>query len=159
MRLNTRLIHHPGAECEHTGAVSPPIYQAGTFRQESATERQEYDYSRAGNPTREVLEDYIAELEGGVGGVAFGPGMAAISSCLMLLEAGDHLVATEGLYGGTYRVLRRIFSGLDIECTFADTTRRPFSHGSVRKCNLSLFSIRRKQCLQTECSVKPMKRT
>jgi cystathionine beta-lyase/cystathionine gamma-synthase len=122
MKLDTRLIHHPGSECEHTGAVSPPIYQVSTFRQEKVGVSEGYDYSRTGNPTREVLEDYIAELEGAAGGVAFGSGMAAISSCLMMLKAGDHLIATEGLYGGTYRVLRQVFDGLGVRCTFADTT-------------------------------------
>lgn len=109
MKLETRLIHHPGAECRHTGAVSTPIYQSSTFRQKSVGEDAGYDYSRTGNPTRDALEAYIGDLEGGVGGAAFGSGMGAVSSSLMLLQAGAHLVATEGLYGGTYRVLRKVF--------------------------------------------------
>jgi cystathionine beta-lyase/cystathionine gamma-synthase len=65
-RLATRLIHHTGAFCKHTGAVSPPIYQVSTFRQDGIDTNKGYDYSRTGNPTREVLESYIAELEGGI---------------------------------------------------------------------------------------------
>lgn len=121
MRLATRLIHHAGAACEHTGAVSTPIYLASTFRQDAVGEDRGYAYSRSDNPTRHALEDYIADLEGGSVGAAFGSGMAAISSCLMLLRAGDHVVATEGLYGGTYRALRTVFSGFDIAATFVDT--------------------------------------
>jgi cystathionine gamma-lyase/homocysteine desulfhydrase len=123
MRLATRLIHHPGAVCEQTGAVSPPIYLASTFRQEAVGRGSGYEYGRADNPTRHALEDYIADLEGGRVGAAFGSGMAAVSACLMLLRAGDHVVATEGLYGGTYHVLRTVFSSFEIGASFVDTAR------------------------------------
>ena len=69
MELDTKLIHHRGAGCERTGAVSPPIYQASTFRQDAVGQNRGYDYSRTRNPTRDVLEDYIAELEEGADGV------------------------------------------------------------------------------------------
>ncbi len=121
MRRATKLIHHPGAYCEQTGAVNPPIYQVSTFLQNAVGRNKGYDYSRTRNPTREVLETYIANLEEGSLGFAFSSGMAAISSCLMLLQAGDHVVVTEGLYGGTYRVLKRIFEKFQISCTFVDT--------------------------------------
>jgi len=123
MQRATRLIHHPGAVCEHTGAVSPPIHRASTFAQTAVGESRGYDYSRTGNPTRAVLERTIADLEGAdeAGGLAFASGMAAISACLTLLETGDHVVATEGLYGGTYRLLTRIYDRLGITTTFADT--------------------------------------
>ena len=121
VRPATRLIHHPGSVDEETGAVSTPIYQVSTFRQESLRRKQKYDYSRSGNPTREVLEDYIAELEGVEHGFAFSSGMAAISACMSLLDAGDHLVVTEGLYGGTYWVLTRVFDRFDLEYSFVDT--------------------------------------
>jgi len=122
MRPATRIIHHPGAYCEHTGAVSCPIYQVSTFKQEGVGRNKGYDYSRTRNPTRDVLESYVASLEGARYGFAFSSGMAAISSCLMLLQAGDHVLATEGLYGGTYRVLTRVFNSFDISCSFADTS-------------------------------------
>jgi cystathionine beta-lyase/cystathionine gamma-synthase len=80
-----------------------------------------YDYSRTGNPTRDVLERYIASVEEGAYGFAFSSGMAAISACLMLLKSGEHIIATEGLYGGTYRVLTGLFPRFGIESTFVDT--------------------------------------
>ncbi len=121
MRLKTRLIHHPGSVCEHTGAVSPPIYQVSTFKQEGVNQYKGFEYSRGENPTRQVLERYIADLEGGVDGFAFASGMAAISACFMLLGSGDHVVATEGLYGGTFRVLSRVFQRFNLTYTYVDT--------------------------------------
>ncbi|RPJ83357.1 MAG: PLP-dependent transferase [Acidobacteria bacterium] len=121
MRLKTRLIHHPGSVCEHTGAVSPPIYQVSTFKQTGVNRHKGFEYSRGENPTRRVLEEYIADLEGGVDGFAFASGMAAISACFMLLQAGDHIVATEGLYGGTFRVLSRVFQRFNLTYTYVDT--------------------------------------
>jgi len=121
MRLKTKLIHHPGCCCEHTGAVNFPIYQVSTFKQDGVGKNKGYDYSRSGNPTRDVLQDYIAELESGKHGFAFSSGMAAISACLTLLKAGDHLIATEGLYGGTFRILTRVFQNFNISCTFVDS--------------------------------------
>ncbi len=123
MHRATRLIHHPGAVCPHTGAASPPIYQVSTFAQAAVGENQGYDYSRTGNPTRQVLERTIADLEGAdeAHGLAFASGMAAISACFTLLDTGDHVVATEGLYGGTYRLLTRVYERLGIPATFVDT--------------------------------------
>ena len=122
MRFETKLIHHPGAFCEHTGAVSTPIYQVSTFKQDAVGQNQGYDYSRSGNPTRDVLEDYIAGLESGQHGLAFSSGMAAVSASIMLLRAGDHVIATQGLYGGTFRVLRTVFNDLGITHSFVDTS-------------------------------------
>src|SRR3972149_4225294 len=121
MRLATKLIHHPGSTCEHTGAVNFPIYQVSTFKQDGVGRNKGYDYSRTRNPTRDVLESYIASLEGGEFGIAFSSGMAAISGCMMLLRAGEHVIATQGLYGGTYRVLTRVFENFNISCSFVDT--------------------------------------
>lgn len=139
MRPATRLIHHPGSVDEKTGAVSTPIYQVSTFRQESLGRKQKYDYSRSGNPTREVLEDYIAELEGVEHGFAFSSGMAAISACMSLLDAGDHLVVTEGLYGGTYWVLTRVFDRFDLEYTFVDTGRPGAVRDAMREETQAVF--------------------
>ena len=121
MRPATKLIHHPGCRCEHTGAVNFPIYQVSTFKQDGVGKNKGYDYSRTRNPTRDVLENYIASLESGRDGFAFSSGMAAISACLTLLGSGDDLIATEGLYGGTYRVLTKVFKDFNISCSFVDT--------------------------------------
>lgn len=121
-KFSTRLIH-PGNEIDpHTGASSVPIYQASTFHHTSLTDLPKYDYARGGNPTRSALEEAIAQLEGGTDGFAFGSGMAAISTAFMLFSAGDHLVVTEDVYGGTYRVLTRVLQRMNIEATFVDMT-------------------------------------
>lgn len=121
-RFATRLIHFGGEICEHTGASSVPIIQATTFHHEDIFNPPKHDYSRSGNPTRETLEHYIAHLEGGIRGFAFASGMAAISSTLLLFSAGDHLIVTEDVYGGTYRLLSTILNRLQIETTFVDMT-------------------------------------
>jgi cystathionine beta-lyase len=119
----TRLIHF-GAEIDpQTGASSVPLYQASTFHHFSLDNPPEYDYTRSGNPTRQALEDYIAMLEGGTRGFAFSSGMAAISAAFMLLSAGDHVICTEDVYGGTYRLLSTIMNRMNIETTFVDMTQ------------------------------------
>jgi cystathionine beta-lyase/cystathionine gamma-synthase len=121
MRTATKFIHHPGSACPRTGALSTPIYQVSTFKRSSVDQQDGYDYSRTGNPTRDVLERYIATVEEGAYGFAFSSGMAAISTCLMVLETGNHILATEGLYGGTYRLLTRLFPRFGIESSFVNT--------------------------------------
>ncbi|GGN92305.1 trans-sulfuration enzyme family protein [Saccharibacillus kuerlensis] len=120
--FDTKLIHF-GAEIDPaTGASSVPIYQASTFHHFNIYDPPQYDYSRSGSPTRQALEDYISLLEGGAGGYAFASGMAAISAALMMFSAGDHLIVTEDVYGGTYRLLTTILSRMQIETTFVDMT-------------------------------------
>lgn len=118
----TRLLHFGGEIDEATGASSVPIYQASTFHHRDLNDPPPFDYSRSGNPTREALEQYIAVLEGGAGGFAFASGMAAISTAFMLFSSGDHLIATEDVYGGTYRFLTTILNRMNIETTFVDMT-------------------------------------
>lgn len=118
----TKLIHFGSEIDKTTGASSVPIYQASTFHHEDIFNPPLHDYSRSGNPTRQALEDYISLLEGGERGLAFASGMAAISSTFMLLSAGDHIIVTEDVYGGTYRLLTSILSRLGIETTFVDMT-------------------------------------
>ncbi|PZD94327.1 methionine biosynthesis PLP-dependent protein [Paenibacillus sambharensis] len=121
-KFATRLIHFGGEIDKTTGASSVPIYQASTFHHHDIFNPPEYDYSRSGNPTRQALEDYIAQLEGGARGFAFSSGMSAISTACLLMSAGDHMIVTEDVYGGTYRLLTSILSRLGIEATFVDMT-------------------------------------
>ncbi|EJW16501.1 aminotransferase class V-fold PLP-dependent enzyme [Paenibacillus alvei] len=121
-RFATKLIHFGGEIDAGTGASSVPIYQATTFHHEDIYNPPQFDYSRSGNPTREALEQYITLLEGGTNGFAFASGMAAISSTFLLLSAGDHVIVTEDVYGGTYRLLTAILNRLNIESTFVDMT-------------------------------------
>lgn len=121
MRIKTRLIHGGIEGDPHTGAVSVPIYQVSTYKQEAIGQHKGFEYSRTGNPTRHALETYIAELEGGARGLAFGSGMAALSTILSMFNKGDHIIVGDDVYGGTYRVITRVFSRLGLEATYADT--------------------------------------
>ncbi|WP_017687234.1 bifunctional cystathionine gamma-lyase/homocysteine desulfhydrase [Paenibacillus sp. PAMC 26794] len=122
MRPKTKLIHAGIVGDPHTGAVSVPIYQVSTYEQESVGVHKGYEYSRTGNPTRHALEDIIKELEDGVRGFAFSSGMAAIHAVLSLLKTGDHVILTDDVYGGTYRIFTKVLNRLGIESTFVDTT-------------------------------------
>lgn len=122
MRFGTQLIHNEGSIDKMTGAVSVPIYQSATFHQFDINNFGDYDYSRSGNPTREVLENQIALLEDGKRGFAFSSGMAAICSSLSIFSSGDHLIVCSDVYGGTYRAVTKLFSRFGIEHTFVDTT-------------------------------------
>ncbi|MGH8352994.1 MAG: trans-sulfuration enzyme family protein [Pseudomonas sp.] len=117
------LTVHAGYEPDWTGAVMPPIYATSTFRQQSPGVHAGYEYGRSQNPTRQVLERAIAELEGGAQGYAFSSGLAAIATVLELLPAGSHIVAVDDLYGGTYRLFERVrkpSAGLQIGYVAAD---------------------------------------
>lgn len=119
-RFQTRLVHNKHKIDPLTGAVSVPIQHASTFHQFSLDDFGRYDYSRSGNPTREALEDTIAELEGGSRGFAFSSGMAAISTAFMLLSKGDHVLISDDVYGGTYRLITQVLTRFGIEHTFVD---------------------------------------
>lgn len=107
-RFSTRCIHAGQSPDPATGAVMPPIYTTSTYAQSSPGVHKGYDYSRTRNPTRGAWERCIADLEGGVRGFAFASGMAATSTLLELLDAGSHIVATDDLYGGSFRLFERV---------------------------------------------------
>ena len=114
--FDTRAIHAGQKSDPVTGAVMTPIYASSTYEQESPGVHKGYEYSRTSNPTRKALEDCIADLEGGDSGFAFASGLAARSTILELLDAGDHVIASDDLYGGTYRLMedvRKRTSSLD----------------------------------------------
>ncbi|MBS4206404.1 bifunctional cystathionine gamma-lyase/homocysteine desulfhydrase [Lederbergia citrea] len=121
MKKKTRLIHGGVSRDPYTGAVSIPIYQASTFKQDGVGNFK-YEYARTGNPTREALEKLIADIEGGKRGFAFGSGMAAITAVVQLFSSGDHLILTDDVYGGTFRVMTKVFNRFGIDVTFVDTT-------------------------------------
>jgi cystathionine gamma-lyase/homocysteine desulfhydrase len=117
----------------HTGAVSVPIYQVSTYKQEGIGQHRGYEYSRTGNPTRAALEQLIAELENGKTGLAFASGMAAISTVISLFNRGDHLIVGDDVYGGTYRVLRHVFSRMGMEITHVDTSEPEQVRRAIRE--------------------------
>lgn len=120
MRIDSKVVQIGTKTDDKTGCLSTPIYQSATFRHPALGQSTGYDYSRTLNPTRQVLEEAIAELEGGAAGFAFSTGMAAVTAVLMLFHLGDHLVVVEDCYGGTYRVLDKIFANFGISVSFVD---------------------------------------
>lgn len=118
----TALIHGGISIDERTGAVNVPIYQTSTYKQDGLGKMRGYEYSRTGNPTREALEALIAELEDGEAGFAFASGMAALTAVLSLLHSGDRVLISNNVYGGTFRLLDKIFNHFSIQYTIADTT-------------------------------------
>ncbi|AYG00062.1 cystathionine gamma-synthase [Lactococcus allomyrinae] len=106
--LKTKVIHGGISTDSTTGAVSVPIYQTSTYKQNALGQPKEYEYSRSGNPTRHALETLIAELEGGVKGFAFSSGLAGIHAVLSMFSAGDHLILADDVYGGTFRLLDKV---------------------------------------------------
>ncbi|MHB8061046.1 MAG: trans-sulfuration enzyme family protein [Ruminiclostridium sp.] len=122
MNFNSKVIHGGISEDKTTGAVSIPIYQASTYRQDEVGKHRGYEYSRSGNPTRHALETLIADLEGGIAGFAFASGLAALSTTLMLFKAGDHILLSDDVYGGTFRVIDKVFSNLGISYSSVNTS-------------------------------------
>jgi len=122
MHFRTRAIHVGQERDPQTGAVVPPIHVAATFVQPGAGTWGEVDYSRSGNPTRKAFERTMANLEGGVGALAFASGMAATHCAMMLLGPEDHVVAGADIYGGTYRLLHKVLNQVGVQVTLADST-------------------------------------
>lgn len=119
--FSTRAIHAGQTVDPSSRAVVLPIHLSSTFLQESPGEVAEFDYSRAGNPTRKALETNIASLEEGHGGAAFSSGMAAISTLVMMHDQGAHFVVSENVYGGTFRVFNQVFARQGYQFTFVDS--------------------------------------
>lgn len=122
MHIQTKLIHGGISEDPTTGAVSVPIYQTSTYRQNGVGKPKHYEYSRSGNPTRFALEELIADLEGGVKGFAFASGLAGIHAVFSLFQAGDHLLLGDDVYGGTFRLFDKVLTKNSLEYTIIDTS-------------------------------------
>src|SRR3954468_16031660 len=107
-QFGTRAIHAGQEPNESTGAIMTPIYATSTYVQSSPGVHKGFEYSRSQNPTRFAYERCIANLEGGTRGFAFASGLAAMSTILELLDSGDHVISSDDLYGGTYRLFERV---------------------------------------------------
>lgn len=118
MKFATRAIHAGQEPDPSTGAVMTPIFQTSTYAQAGLGEHKGYEYSRSGNPTRTALEQCLASLEDGQYGLAFASGLAAENTVLSLLSAGDHLLACDDLYGGTYRLFERVLKRYKVEASY-----------------------------------------
>jgi cystathionine gamma-lyase len=122
MRFATRAIH-AGQEPEPaTGAITTPIYQTSTFAQSAPGVHKGYDYSRTDNPTRTALQEALASIESAKYGLAFSSGMGATTTILLLLKQGDHVISSRDVYGGTYRIFRRVFENFGLRFSFVETS-------------------------------------
>lgn len=132
MKFNTRAIHAGQKVEETSGAVMPPIFQTSTYAQEAPNVHKGYDYARVGNPTRTALEKLIAGLENASECACFSSGVAAIDAILKTLRPGDHVLSTNDLYGGTYRLFKTVFEPYGIEFSFADMTNLQIVEESLK---------------------------
>ena len=122
MKFSTASIHGGVHEDGATGSVNVPIYQTSTYAQENIGGNPKWEYTRTGNPTRAALESLIAALEGGTAGFAFASGLAAETAVLGLFQSGDHILLSENVYGGTFRLMDKVFRRFGITFSLADTT-------------------------------------
>jgi cystathionine gamma-lyase/cystathionine beta-lyase len=132
MKFETIAIHAGQRPDKAYGAVSPPIYQTSTFAFADVGKTTGYDYSRTANPTRKILEDTIAALEGGKAGFAFATGMAAETTVIHLLKAGDHVISGDDIYGGTYRLFENVMKPLGLEFTYVRMDSRAKIEKAIR---------------------------
>ncbi len=122
MKFETKSIHSGQQSDPLTGAVMTPIYQTSTYQQDAVGQHRGFEYSRTGNPTRSVLENCLADLEGSEFGLAFSSGMAAIDTLIRILEPGDHVLVGNDVYGGTYRLFESEYRRFNIDFSYVNTT-------------------------------------
>ncbi len=120
MKFGTKTIHAGIKPDATTGAVMTPIYQTSTYVQNAPGDHQGYEYARTQNPTREVLEKSLAAIENGKYGIAFASGLAAVDAVMKMLKAGDEVISVNDLYGGTFRLMTKIFGKFGIKSKFID---------------------------------------
>ena len=139
MHVETRLVQAGVGKDKRTGAISFPVYYSTAFRHPGPGESTGYDYTRTGNPTREVLEETMAATEGGDGGFACASGMAAIQTVMGLFSQGDHLLVSVDLYGGTYRLFEKVLSRFGVSFTFVDMRDADAVETAIRPGTKALF--------------------
>lgn len=139
MRFETKLVQAGNRKDPSTGAVVLPIYNSTTFSHPALGTSTGYDYSRLDNPTRKALEEAIASLEGGVRGLAFASGMAAISCICQLFKPGDHIISTDDLYGGSYRLFEKVFKPYGIEFSYVDLSDLSLVEKEIRPETKAIF--------------------
>jgi len=133
MKFDTKVVRAKIKPDPETGAIVPPIYATATYVLERVGKNKGFDYSRSSNPTRQILEEQLAELEGGKYGVCFSSGMAAVDACLKLLSAGDHVVCSDDVYGGVSRLFNQILAKYGLKFTYVDTTNPLLVERTIRK--------------------------
>ncbi len=139
MNIETLSVQGSSGGDEKTGAISFPIYQTATFKHLGLNKSSGYDYSRDTNPTREEVEKTVAKLENGLGAIGFSSGVAAIVCCIHLFKCGDHIILSEDLYGGTFRLFNETFKDFGISCSFVDTTYAPNIENALKEETKAIF--------------------
>ena len=139
MNIESKLIHGGIDGDPHTGAVTVPLYLTSTYKQDAIGNHRGYEYSRTGNPTREAVELLIAELEGGVAGFGFASGMAATTAVMMLFKASDKILLSSNVYGGTFRVLDKVFKNFKLEYELVDTSKLELVASKITKDVKAIF--------------------
>src|SRR2546427_6112593 len=139
MGFKTDAIHAGQEPDPTTGAVTIPIYQTSTYVQEGLGKHKGFEYARTQNPTRTALEKNLAALERGSRGFAFGSGMAAISAITQLLKSGDHVVASNNMYGGTFRLFEQVTRPFGVDFTYVDTSSLEATRAQFRPHTRLLF--------------------
>lgn len=139
MNFDTLAVHGAFKGDPSTGAIVPPIYQTTTYVLEGVGKNRGFDYSRSSNPTRQALEEALALIEGGRYAVAFASGLSAVDAVFRLLKAGDHVVASEDMYGGVTRLMEQVLKPFGLECTYADTTDAGAIEAAVRPATRMLW--------------------
>lgn len=139
MDFSTLCIHGNKEKFDNTGAVSVPIFQSATFAHPGVGESTGYDYTRQQNPTREHLEKILARMEGGVDAIAFATGMAAITAVMELFTPGDHIIASDDLYGGSYRLFHHISMKNGISFDLVNTSDLALIEKHIRSNTKALF--------------------
>ncbi len=140
MKLDTKIVRASSKPDETTGAVVPPIYQTATYVLEEVGKDKGFDYTRASNPTRQLLEEHLAAIEGASYGVCFSSGMAAVDSVLKLLKSGDHIVCSDDVYGGVSRHFNQVLVHYGLEFTYVNSSN-PEAVKSAIKENTKLLWI------------------
>lgn len=139
MRFSTKAIHAGQRPDPLSGAVMTPVYLTSTYVQQELGKNKGYEYSRVNNPTRDALEENIAALEGGKHGLAFGSGMAAIDSLFRLLKPGSHIIISQNVYGGTYRIGKMVWEDFGLKFEFVDTTQLHLVQKAITKQTRMIF--------------------
>jgi len=133
LKFDTKVVRGSSKPDETTGAVVPPIYQTATYVLEEVGRDKGFDYTRASNPTRQLLEEHLAAIEGSKYGVCFSSGMSAVDACLKLLKSGDHIICSDDVYGGVSRHFNQVLVNYGLEFTYVNSSNPEEVCGAVKE--------------------------
>ena len=132
MKFDTKVVQAGMTPDPTTGAILPPLYQTATYVLEEVGKDKGFDYTRSSNPTRQVMEEILAVLDGGKFGIAFASGMSAVDSCMRLLKAGDHVICSDDVYGGVSRYFNQILVNYDLHFSYVDSSNSANIENAIR---------------------------